>query len=337
MRRIFFFLLPPCLLLGTLGQSASIAAAEAKDSLASASPYSALRSYEQRIAAIGFRLTTANSRWCPQQAPQLGWILGDPRLYDPARWPAARMVYGAGSTDTPFIAALAPDGPAAAAGLSVGMGVTAINQIAFSPPTDDPFTRIDGFETAVSTLPATAVVNVTDASGTIHHLHPVTGCASDFRVDAKDKPTGSADGRLVQISAGLAGFARDDDELAAAVAHELAHNILRHRARLDAAGVDRGLFQQFGRSARLTRQTEVEADRLSVWLMQAAGYDTQAAVRFWETFGQRNGAVLFQAGTHPRWRARVVALQKEIDTINSMKARGGDLHPPLLDAPPPLD
>lgn len=337
MRRIFLFLFPTCLLLGIPGQAVPIAAAATKDAAAGESPYSALRSYEQRIAAIGFRLTTASARWCPQQAPQLGWILGDPRLYDPARWPEARAAYGAGTADTPFIAALAPDGPAAAAGLTVGMAVTAINQAPPLPPAEDPFTRIDGIETAVSALPATAIVDVTDASGTVHHLLAATGCASDFRVDAKDKPAGSADGRLVQISAGLASFASDDDELAAAVAHELAHNILRHRARLDAAGVDRGLFQQLGRSARLTRQTEVEADRLSVWLMQAAGYDPQAAVRFWETFGRRNGAVLFQAGTHPRWRARVGALQKEIDTIRAIKAQAGVLRPPLIDAPPPLD
>lgn len=337
MRRFFLLMLSTCLLLGALGQPAPIAAAESQDAISTESPYSALRSYEQRIAAIGFRLTTANAHWCPQQAPQLGWILGDPRLYDPARWPAAQAAYGAGLTDTPFIAALAPDGPAASAGMTVGMAVAAINQTPPLPPTNDPFTRIDGFETTVATLPATAMVHVTDANGTVYHLTPVAGCASDFRVDAKDEATGSADGRLVQISAGLASFASDDDELAAAVAHELAHNILRHRARLDAAGVKRGLLQQFGRSARLTRQTEVEADRLSVWLMQAAGYDPEAAVRFWETFGRRKGTVLFQAGTHPRWRARVAALQKEIDTIRAIKARGGPLHPPLIDAPPPLD
>src|SRR3546814_2491582 len=77
--------------------------------------------------------------------------------------------------------------------------------------------------------------------------------------------------------------------LAAAVAHELAHNILRHRERLDAADVARGLFKGFGRSARLFRQTEIEADRLSAWPMRGAGYDPPAAVRFWGRFGTRGG------------------------------------------------
>ncbi len=45
-----------------------------------------------------------------------------------------------------------------------------------------------------------------------------------------------------------------DEEIAVVVAHELAHNILHHRARLDAAGVSRGLVAEFGRNARLTRE-----------------------------------------------------------------------------------
>ena len=102
-----------------------------------------------------------------------------------------------------------------------------------------------------------------------------------------------------------------DKTLVSLIAHELAHNVLRHRARLDAAGVDRGLMKQFGRNARLFRQTEVEADRLSVWLLAGAGYDPGAAVRFWTAFGQREGRPLFQAGTHPRWQDRVEALASE--------------------------
>ena len=47
----------------------------------------------------------------------------------------------------------------------------------------------------------------------------------------------------------------------------------RHRVRLDAARVSRGFLGNFGRNARLIRETEVEADRLSVYLLERAGYD----------------------------------------------------------------
>src|SRR3546814_14345684 len=115
----------------------------------------------------------------------------------------------------------------------------------------------------MAATPLDAATIVSNAA-TRFALHPVAGCASDFRVEARDTESGAADGRLVLISAGLAAFAADDDELAAAVAHELAHNILRHRERLDAAGVDRRLFQNCRRSARLFPQPAVAADRKTV-------------------------------------------------------------------------
>ncbi|WOF42783.1 peptidase M48, Ste24p [Sphingopyxis indica] len=314
------------------------AAAVPAEAASPASPYRTLAALEARVAAIGFRLTTANAGWCPEKQAQYGWIWGDPRLYGADRRGEALAAYGAAAFDLPFLAAVAPGSPAAEAGLRTGETITAVDDAAILVPADadDPFARITALETRMAATPLDAATIVSNAA-TRFALHPVAGCASDFRVEARDTESGAADGRLVLISAGLAAFAADDDELAAAVAHELAHNILRHRERLDAAGVDRGLFQNFGRSARLFRQTEVEADRLSIWLMRGAGYDPHAAIRFWERFGTRNGPVLIQPGTHPRWGDRVKSFEQEIAAIEAADAAGRPLRPPLIDAPPPLE
>lgn len=301
------------------------------------SPYTVLAGLEARVAAVGFRLTTANAPHCPAIQPQFGWIWGDPRLYDAANRAQAGAAYGASDEDAAFVAAIAPGSPAATAGLHVGMAVRAVGGIAPVAEASDAFARIAALETWLAALPPDAVVEIEGDDGRPIAIRPVPGCASDFRVEARDRAAGGADGRLVLISAGLARFAGDDDELAAAVAHELAHNIMRHRARLDAAGVGRGFAKQFGRNARLVRQTEVEADRLSVWLMQAAGYEPGAAVRFWQRFGQRGGPVLFQPGTHPRWQDRVRTLETEIAAIRGAEASGKPLVPPLIAAPPPLE
>lgn len=306
--------------------------------LDASSPYTALAATEARVAAIGFRLTTANAAWCPMRQPQFGWIWGDPRLYDADRRAEALAAYDADDASHAFLAAIAPGSPAAAAGLRVGDTVEAID-LAPVPDGegDHPFARITAIEAKLATRPADAPLDLHVEAGRLVRLTPLPGCASDFRVEPKDKPGAVADGRLVLVNQGLADFAADDAELAAAIAHELAHNILRHRARLDAAGVDRGLGKQFGRSARLFRQTEVEADRLSVWLLAGAGYDPGAAARFWSKFGQRKGRPLFQAGTHPGWRDRVAALEAEAAAIAAARAVGQPLHPPLVDAPPPLE
>lgn len=301
-------------------------------------PYATLAALEARVAAIGFRLTTANAAWCPSVQPQLGWLWGDLRLYGAPDRAGARATYQASDADAPFIAAIAPESPAAAAGLTVGAAILAINGIPLSAqPDGDPFARITALETRLGTLPPDAAIDIATSNDRTVSVTPIAGCASDFRVEDRKQVAGVADGRLVLINAGLASFAADDNELAAAVAHELAHNILRHRARLDAAGVDRGLGKQFGRSARLFRQTEVEADRLSVWLMHGAGYDMDAAPRFWRAYGKQGGPVLFQAGTHPRWQARVESVEAEIAAIRSAEAAGAPLAPPLINAPPPLE
>ena len=319
------------ILLGVLLPPAAASAAEP-------SPYAELAALEGRVAAIGFRLTTANAAWCPAVQPQFGWIWGDPRLYGGAQRAEALAAYHAADVDAPYIAAIAPGSPAGRAGLQVGAPVLAIDGRAVPAGEGaDPFARIAAVERLFAALPPRGTVEISGGAGAKTALAPVPGCASDFRVDARDRPEGAADGRLVVISGGLVRFATSDDELAAAVAHELAHNILRHRARLDAAGVDRGLGKPFGRSARLFRQTEVEADRLSAWLLAGAGYDPHAAIRFWTRFGQRAGRPLFQAGTHPRWRDRVASIEAEVRAIDAARAAGRPLEPPLIADPPPLE
>src|SRR3546814_7590243 len=61
--------------------------------------------------------------------------------------------------------------------------------------------------------------------------------------------------------------------VAAPIAHELAHNILRQRERLEAKGVNYGLLSGIGRNVGYFRQTELEADILSVSLPANAHYD----------------------------------------------------------------
>jgi hypothetical protein len=316
----------------------SLAATPAAASASAEPSYAGWAAIEARVATIGFRLTTANAAWCPARQPQFGWIWGDPRLYEAGRRSEALAAYGASDRDAPFVAAIANASPAATAGMRVGMAVLGIE----GRPVPEgegshPFARITALETYLGGLPAETPVAFDVGGGSAIRITPVPGCIGDFRVEPSAKAGAVADGRMILVNYGLAQFAADDDELAAAIAHELAHNVLRHRARLDAAGVDRGLGKQFGRNARLFRQTEVEADRLSVWLLAGAGYDPAAAARFWTRFGQRKGRPFVQAGTHPRWRDRVASLEAEAAAIAAARGAGRPLHPPLIDNPPPLE
>jgi predicted Zn-dependent protease len=106
-------------------------------------------------------------------------------------------------------------------------------------------------------------------------------------------------------------------------AHELSHNLLAHRDRINAA--------KSGKT-RLIKSTEEEADRLSVWLMANAGYDPQAAITFWERYGAETGLGIFTAPTHYRWQDRVAMLRREIEAMQAAGIGSGPRDPPLLAA-----
>jgi predicted Zn-dependent protease len=102
--------------------------------------------------------------------------------------------------------------------------------------------------------------------------------------------------------------------IAAALAHELAHNWLGHRARLDLTG----------RSWGQVKATEREADRLSVWILANAGFDPQAAIRFFERWGPKHDLGIFSSPDHDRWKTRVKRITAEIARLRAAQAaRGG--------------
>ena len=281
--------------------------------------YAALAHQETRLAAIAYRLTTASARWCPAVTPQPGWILGDlSRFPEGDRTPAGE-VYGA--ADGPFIAAVAPGSPAERAGLKRGTRIAAINGDAILPAGDEPTDGIDTALVKLYTIGADDAWTIADTQGRLYPMASAPGCASAFRIELRGAQA-AANGILVRVTLKLARSITDDDELAAVVAHELAHNILRHRDRL---GSDR--------SGARVRQTEFEADRLAVWLMADAGYDPAAAIRFWK----RHKRPLVRAASHPPRSERIAAIESEMTAMKAARAADAAVLPSLIGAPPPLE
>lgn len=281
--------------------------------------YSGLADQETRLATVGYRLTTAGARWCPQVVPQPGWILGDLRQFERGDRAAARRTYGDG--DEAYVAAIAPGSPADRAGLTRGTRIAAINGDPIAAASTGSTIRIDTAIAKLYTLDPAAEWTVTDAAGRLYAMAPASGCASAFRIEL-DGVQAAANGILVRMTLKLARSIVDDDELAAVVAHELAHNILRHREYL--AG---------DRSAARVRATELEADRLAVWLMADAGYDPAAAIRFWN----RHKRPLMRAATHPPRSERIAAIESEIAAMRASRTARPAARPPLIDALPPLE
>lgn len=307
-----------------LGAAAQAARPDAKSTEA----FEALTQMDARLATVGYRLAAANAPYCTAKFRNPGWVLHGIGQYEDEKAARAAFSFAHGAV---AIAALVPDGPAAKAGLRVGDGLNDIPGTKWDRRMHVlPGSGRDDMEALrqmlAETWRAKPAISMTFASaqGPLElALAPQPICASDFWVDTRDKVDAGADGERVRLTVGIMNYVADDHELAAVVAHEMAHNLLDHRMRLN--GLKRG-------KTRATYATEVEADQLSVWLMANAGYDVAAVLRFAERYGRQFGLGIFADGTHPRWKKRVASMRAEIETMALVPATNGLRAPPLLAA-----
>ena len=287
--------------------------------------YQALAQQDLRLATIGYRLAQANAPFCDRKSLNPGWV-----LHDEAQYLDKGLAKTAFAFRSPVaISSVVSGGEAAQLGLQPGDGIAAVDGVDVTGPIAVKKGRATARVEKIQTLLAdafaksgSAVVSMKTAAGPKDvKLQPPAVCSSQFWVDTKAKLDAGADGVSVRVTEGLMTFtAADDAELAAVVAHEMSHNLLRHRERL--AATDRANKQVLA--------TEIEADRLSVWLMQNAGYDPAAALRFIERFGRKTGLGIFSDATHLRWGNRQMLMQAEIDGMTQVDARNGLRSPPLL-------
>jgi beta-barrel assembly-enhancing protease len=300
-------------------------AAQAVPSETEIAAYRALVQQDLRLATIGYRLQSANAPFCSRRERNPGWVLHDEQQY-----PDRTVAQAAFGMKSPIaIAATVPGGPAHGVGLVAGDGLIAVNDTAIAADVDvrqkPSAERIERFQRSIrNTFATLGPIRLTLETGAGRRqvvLDPPSICASRFWVDARPKLDAGADGEGVRVTEGLMAFtAQDDAELAAVAAHELAHNLLGHRQRIKAAR---------NRTSEILA-TEIEADRLSVWLMANAGYDPVAALRFIERYGRKTGLGIFSDGTHLRWKSRVKVMQSEIDMMQKTQNQNGLLPPPLL-------
>ena len=303
-----------------------------------------LRAADARVLTIGYRLATRNAPFCRVTENASGMTLHHIGQYGDGA--AARATFGFAREYA--VLALVADGPAAKAGVQIDDALVAVNGSSLQPTAAQlaaidqpaayrPIAWADAtLRAALDTAPVRLSV-LRDGAAVDVTLTGVRSCRSRFELRPTSDYGASADGDIVSITSAMLGFMADDDELAAILAHEMAHNLLEHRRRLNDAGIQRGLMQQLGRNARLTLATEIEADRLSIWLMANAGFDPAGAVRFWTRYGKQRGKGIFSAPTHYRWKKRVALFEEEMAKLAAAHRQPEGWMPPLLaETPPPL-
>jgi beta-barrel assembly-enhancing protease len=169
-----------------------------------------------------------------------------------------------------------------------------------------------------------------------------------FQVVEDDAPNAFAlPGGFIFVNTGLVKLASEEDELAGAMAHEIAHVAARHMTCQATKGqiigiasipasilLGGGLGGYAGRQAsgivsqmgflKLSRAAESEADYLGTQYMYAAGYDPTGAITIFEkleSLQKREPNALGRLlATHPMDADRIDKTQKEIERILPAKA-----------------
>ena len=280
-----------------------------------------LQQYDTRLQSVGWRLAAANAPYCKDARPAIGLLLQDMMSYhDPDGIRAAIGLEG-----DVAVQALADNAPAARAGLLPGDEVLAIDDSALAGwPVNGAgdYRRLASLHDLIDEqLAAHGRITLRLRTGRMPSrdvtIHGEPACPSRFEV-LTGKSGAQADGTRVVIGHRFgkgrgAADGLDDEEYAAVVAHELAHNLLEHRALLD----------KVGRSWGKVRRTEREADRLSVWLLANAGYRPEAGPKLMSGWGRRRDIGFLKIPTHESWDKRVANMEAEITRLHqALRLRG---------------
>lgn len=156
----------------------------------------------------------------------------------------------------------------------------------------------------------------------------------EIRVFKDKEPNAFAlPGNKIGVQTGMLNVAKNADQLAAVIGHEIAHVLIQHGNErlsqtqltfvgLTAAGVlsdsentqlilaALGVGLQVGVLLPFSRLHESEADSLGLMLSASAGFDPQGAVALWRNMqAQSKGSPPTFLSTHPANSARIRALQ----------------------------
>lgn len=292
-----------------------------------------LQSLDQRIADVSWRIASGGAALCPQKINALGLSVHDAAQYAPAYRQAAIDTFGFGD-GLPTVLAVAKGGPADAGGLKPGDRIAAIDGQAISPvrlaaKADEDYAPVAAVMARLESLPdrPVALEVVNGASRRTLALRPASVCRSRVEVVPSGAINANSNGTVVQINGKLALWTRNDDELATVIAHEMAHNILGHNARIEREKIGTGLSAVFGRDGAKLRAMERDADRYGLYLVARAGYDYRAAPDFWRRLTNTTGLGSIWATSHPTARDRAAVNQATVAEIDAKKAAGAPLTP----------
>ncbi|MFW6353953.1 MAG: M48 family metalloprotease [Verrucomicrobiota bacterium] len=231
----------------------------------------------------------------------------------------------------PVLQAVAPGSPADAAGLRPGDRIVDLAGSEVAPA--DPGFR-EAFLTQIRGGRIVSFEVEREDQRLSFTITPASVAPYQVQLRYDSRINALATGRTVKINRGMLEFCSHDSELAFVIAHEIAHNALRHHrdhvlnylagtavdVALLAAGVPSpnafGLFSLFEPAPDF----ESEADLVALHLLDAAGYELEPLRDFWARFATlgpetRRRWWQLPLRTHPDFATRQLRMEAGIEAI----------------------
>jgi len=150
-------------------------------------------------------------------------------------------------------------------------------------------------------------------------------------------------GGKVVVYTGILKVAKNEDQLATVMSHEIAHALARHGAeRMSHNMISNGIFtigniivkskapqytsafkqayglgSKFGFMLPYSREHEYEADEIGIHLMYKAGYNIDEALKFWQNMQKQSKSTQPEfMSTHPHTENRIKNISKIIGVIH---------------------
>ncbi|HWR04247.1 MAG TPA: M48 family metallopeptidase [Humidesulfovibrio sp.] len=295
-----------------------------------------------RMDRVGWALRSANLELCGEVVSyRLGMSYAVAEDFPKEYREALQTVLAVGDRVTVY--QLTPGGPALASGIQKGDVLLAVG--------GKPVANKKEAQAAMDSALATgAPLQLSlERSGERREITvtPAKLCGYDMALKQNPVINAYADGKGITIFTGMMKFVQTDDELAAILGHELAHNNQGHiRAKQGNAllgallldlpvailtGVNPNIGGQIGANA-YSQDFESEADYVGLYFTARAGYDISNVPDLWRRMAVENPGAITMGSTHPSTSARFVGLEAAAVEIENKRKAGQPLVPEMKSA-----
>ena len=305
-------------------------------------------SSQNKLFGIYTKVLASSNSFCEKNlGPYLGFKTWTNQTFDKDWRDAFAMKYGL--TDKLHISYIAPGSPAEKAGLRVKDVIKSVDGWAVVNEKTSPVKLDEKVQELLKTKSNISVTIERGADTLTIPIQPIQACNFSVTLMPEDIKNAAADGKRIIFYKGMMDFAKNDDDIALILSHELAHNTMKHidsqrknqilggilGVILDVAAAAGGVntngdFTRAGMNAgalAYSVEFEQEADYVGLYIMANAGFDINNAPNFWRRMATINSNAITIKTTHPTTPERFVGLEEAVKEINSKKEKNLPLIP----------